>query len=67
MKTIFFKRIRNYNLSTLIVLALLLGSLAFPTGVLAAGTITVNSLADDTNAGDASCTLREALNNANTD
>ncbi|MBV9497134.1 MAG: IPTL-CTERM sorting domain-containing protein [Acidobacteria bacterium] len=35
-------------------------------GALAA-TITVNSLADNTTAGDSLCTLREALNNANND
>jgi len=67
MQTIRYNYKRITGLSIFLILALLFGSLALPTGVHAASTITVNTLVDDTNTGDASCTLREALNNANSD
>ena len=49
-----------------LVVVMLICSAAFPTGVRADSTITVNSTAD-TSAIDGSCTLREAIANANAD
>ena len=52
--------------ATLLVVVMLIGGAAFPTSVRAASTITVNSTADNTTH-DGSCTLREAITNANAD
>lgn len=41
-------------------------SLLMPSAAAQAAIIVVNTTADDTNAGDENCTLREAINNANT-
>ncbi len=58
--------LRTFSKLALSVLLIALLSLASP-GVARAATITVNSTADNTTAGDGNCTLREAIANGDSD
>jgi len=67
MQTFRNNRIPRTSLTVLIALLVLFGNLTFPTIVRADGAIVVNKKADNVTAGDTFCTLREAINNANSD
>ncbi len=59
--------IRGIVAALVVCAALVLTLLAAPPKTVYAAAITVNSLADSTTSGDGICTLREAINNANSD
>ena len=59
--------IRGTVAALVVCAALVLTLLAAPPKTVYAAAITVNSLADSTTPGDGICTLREAINNANSD
>ncbi len=59
--------IRGIVAALVVCAALVLTLLAAPPKTVHAAAITVNSLADTTTPGDGICTLREAINNANSD
>ena len=62
-----YSRIPPIFLNLTLMLALLISSSAFPSPVYADSVIMVATIADDTNAADGLCSLREAIINANDD